>query len=132
MARRDCEEKKKKRRNYFFLKKLYYYYYGYVVAAVYDGAEQKTYLMVFDGKHLSEGPVCTIDVKAQRYPTGFTGAGASTARPRRPLPNCKCEKKYFCMWRKRNIALKTQDIGLLKKNDFCTCVVNKFRFQNTK
>ena len=66
---------------------------GYVVAAVYDGAEQKTYLMVFDGKHLSEGPVCTIDVKAQRYPTGFAGAGASTARPRRPPPNCKCEKK---------------------------------------
>ena len=74
MARRDCEEKKKKRRNYFFLKKLYYYYYyGYVVAAVYDGAEQKTYLMVFDGKHLSEGPVCTIDVKAQ-LPYGFHGS----------------------------------------------------------
>tara|TARA_B110000008_G_scaffold212661_1_gene211687 strand:- start:212 stop:538 length:327 start_codon:yes stop_codon:yes gene_type:complete len=46
---------------------------GYVVAAVYDGAEQKTYLMVFDGKHLSEGPVCTIDVKAQ-LPYGFHGS----------------------------------------------------------
>ena len=55
---------------------------GYVVAAVYDGAEQKTYLMVFDGKHLSEGPVCTIDVKAQ-LPYGFHGSwcidGASSS-----------------------------------------------------
>jgi hypothetical protein len=36
-------------------------------------------------------------------------------------------KKVF-LWRKRNIALKTQEIGLFKKNDFCICVVNKFRF----